>query len=248
MEPMSRKSLLLAFGLFVLVGCAIAGTLTLMVLHRPDYYRRVTIPPGAQRQKWSRDFNENVTGLVNGIINKDKTWGARFTEQQLNSYLEEDFLRLGAAERSFFPSNISDPRLAIEDNRIRLGFRYGKGRWSTVVSIDFRIWLAAGMPNVVALEVQSMRVGALPLAMQSILERFAEGARQRDIEMSWFRHEGRPVALLKFGPGRREPSVQLLQVKLQPGTITVHGKDNSQASIDPLPVVGAAPPAGKSAP
>lgn len=243
---MSRKSLLLAFGLLLLVGCAVAGAVTLMVLHQPDYYRRVTIPPGPQRQKWSRDFNESVTGLLNGIINKDKTWGARFTDQQINSYLEEDFLRLGPAERSFFPSNISDPRVAIEGDRIRLGFRYGKGRWSTVVSIDLRIWLARGTPNVVALEVQSMRVGSLPIAMQSILERFAEGARQRDIEMSWYRREGKPVALLKFGPGRREPSVQLLQVKLQPGTLTVHGKDNSQTGIDPLP--GAAPPAGKSAP
>jgi hypothetical protein len=199
-----------------------------MIFHEPEFYRRADVPAGPQRRQWSNEFHEEVNNLLNGMINY-KVWGARFTEQEINSYFAEDFLRQSAADKGFFPDGISDPRIAIDANRIRLAFRYGKKSWSTIVSLDLRVWLASGQPNVVAVEVQGMRAGSLPISLQSILERFSEAARRQDIEMNWYRYEGKPVALLRFAPGQREPSVQLLHLKLHPGIIAVQGEDRSKS-------------------
>lgn len=225
---MSRKSKLLVLGIILVGPVAFVGILAAMILHEPDFYRRAAIAPGADRQKLSEDFLLELNDLANGIINY-KTWGARFTEQQINSYFEEDFQRLGAAERtSLFPEGVAAPRVTIDADRIRIGFVYGGKRWRSVLSLDLRVWLAKGEPNVVALEVASMRLGALPISVQSILERFSEAARRRDIEMNWYRHNGRPVALVRFGSSRKDPSVQLMHLKLQPGELSVHGADRSK--------------------
>jgi hypothetical protein len=226
---MSRKSLLLAVGIGSVIVGGTAGVLAGMILHEPEFYRRAEVPPGAQRRQWSNEFHEEVNNLLNGMINY-KEWGARFTEQQINSYFEEEFLRQSAADRGFFPEGINSPRVAIDANRIRLAFRYGRKSWSTIVSLDLRVWLASGQPNVVAVEVQGMRAGSLPISLQSMLERFSEAARRQDVEMNWYRHNGKPVALLRFAPGQREPSVQLLHLKLNPGMMVIQGADRSRSA------------------
>jgi hypothetical protein len=238
---MSRKSLFLVLGILVVGPLAIGAILAALIFHDPEFYRRAEIPPGAERQKWSEEFLTELNDLANGIINY-KTWGARFTEQQINSYFEEDFQRLAAAERtSIFPEGVTAPRVAIDGDRIRIGFVYGGKRWRSVLSLDLRVWLAKGEPNAVALEVASMKLGSLPISVQSILERFSEAARRRDIEMSWYRHNGRPVALVRFGSSRKDPSVQLMYLKLQPGELSVHGADRSKpVSLNNATPAGAA--------
>jgi hypothetical protein len=230
---MSRKSLLIGVGIIVLAIGATTGTLVLMVLHEPEFYRRSGIPAGEQRQKWSREFRREALDLYSGITGY-KNWGARFSEQQINSYLAEDLLRTGGVERAAFPEGFSDPRVSIDQDRIRLGFRYGGKRWSAIVSIDLRVWLVENEPNVIALQVEQMRVGSLPITVQSLLERFAEAVRrqdiEKDIEMSWYRHNGKPVALVRIAPGRKDPAVQLLQVKMHPGMMSLRGADRSKPS------------------
>src|SRR5207253_285599 len=109
-------------------------------------------------------------GTLYAHIKQDPAWDDSFSEEQLNSFLEEDFVR-SAANKFTLPDHITDPRVAFEPDRIRLGFRYHVGGFSTVVSINMRVWLTKAESNVVALEIQGMRVGALPISAQSILER-----------------------------------------------------------------------------
>jgi hypothetical protein len=236
---MTRKSVLWTIGIVIGLAGTTAGTAAVMILHEPDFYRRTAIDVGEDRQRWSAEFDEELSSLVNGIINY-KTWGARFTEQQVNSYLEEGFSRVRAPERSLFPERVRQPRLAFEEDRIRIGFRYGDRWWSPVISLDLKVWLARGEPNVVALQLESMRAGALPITMQSILERFSEAMRARDIEMTWYRHANRPVALVRFGPSRKDPSVQLMRVKVQAGVLSVQGADRSRPARNPAGAATAA--------
>lgn len=225
---MSRKSVLLMLGLVLGGGAGITTLLALLIFHEPDFYRRSAIPPGEQREQWSKQFLQELNDLANGILNY-KTWGATFTEQQINSYFEEDFQKLGPAERaSLFPEGCSSPRVSIDGDRIRIGFSYGGKQWRSIFSLDLKIWLAAKEPNAIALEVVGMKMGSMPISVQSLLERFSEAARRRDVEMSWYRHDGRPVALLRFGSARKDPSVQLQYLKLQPGAISIHGRDCSK--------------------
>jgi hypothetical protein len=228
---MSRKSVFLGIALLALLAGTVAGVLLLLVRHEPDFYRKMGLPPGPERQKHSEKFHERCTSLINGIVN-NREWHERFTEAEINSYFEEGFVRSGAS-KSMLPEGISDPRVSIEPDKIRLAFRYGTGPWCcTVVSVDFRVWLAAHEANVVALELQGLHAGSLPVSAQSLLERISEVVRRReDIEMSWYRHNGNPVALLRFQANQARPTVRLERLELGQGELIIGGR-----SVEPAPL------------
>ena len=227
---MSRKSFVLGIALLTLLGGAVAGVLALLVLHEPEFYRKIALPPGQERQQHSQEFQAKCFNLYNGMIN-DRVWQEKFTEAQINSYFDEDFVRSGI-EESFLPEGISKPRVSIGPETIRLAFRYGTEAWcSTVVSIDFRVWLCPREANVVALELKGLHAGSLPITAQSLLERVSEVARRKDIEVTWYRLNGNPVALLRFQATQPRPTVRLERLELSEGQIVVGGRSAEAAPL-----------------
>ena len=49
-------------------------------------------------------------------------------------------------------------------------------------------------------------------------------ARNNGIEVSWFRHEGYPVALIRFQADQARPTLQFKAVQFEQGSITIHGR------------------------
>jgi hypothetical protein len=76
--------------------------------------------------------------------------------------------------------------------------------------------------NVICLEILGRKAGAMPVSAQSLLELISEQAR-KDIEVTWYRHEGNPVALLRFQNDRARPTFQLRRLELRQGMITIGG-------------------------
>jgi hypothetical protein len=234
---MRRKSVLMGLGILILVGCGILGVLALLARHEPAFYRAAQIPPGPVRKKQSETFQTEVAQLISNIASRDLHWRATFTEAQLNSFFEEDFLRTGVAAL-LLPEGVSAPRVVLEKDKVRLAFRYGTPPWSTIISIDFRIWLAPKQYNVVVLELQSMHAGSLPVSAQSLLEQLSEALRKRNMEVTWYRHNGNPTAVLRFQTDAPRPTVQLRRLEVRHGTLTVVG-----GSVEASP----AAPAGRQA-
>jgi hypothetical protein len=227
---MSRKSFLLGLTLLVLLGGTAAGVVALLVLHEPEFYPKLALPPGQERQQHSQEFQAKCVNLYNGMIN-DRVWQEKFTEAQINSFFDEDFIRSGIEER-FLPEGISNPRVSIGPEKIRLAFRYGTEAWcSTVVTIDFRVWLCPREANVVALELQGLRAGSLPITAQSLLERVSEVARRQDIEVTWYRLNGNPVALLRFQATQPRPTVRLERLELSEGQLVIGGRSAEAAPL-----------------
>ena len=226
---MKRKSVL--FGIGVALFLASVGTvLALLFLHEPAVYARSSQPEGEERQRLCGKFNSEVVHLFEGI-HKDPIWDATFSEKSINSYFEEDFIRSGVS-KSVLPEGISAPRVAIEPDKLRLAFRYNVGPWSTIISIDMRMWLASnGEPNVIALELQSLHAGSLPIAAQSLLEQISETARQNGIKVIWYRFQGNPVALLKFQADEPHPTIQFLNLRLIAGEIVIRGRSIDAGAI-----------------
>jgi hypothetical protein len=224
---MSRRSVLVAVGIFLLLTCGGATALLLLVRYEPERYVQATVPPGPERTDQSKKFCAEFSNLISGI-GSDHEWGVKFTEKQINSYFDEHFVQQGLDVR-LLPEGISQPRLVIETDKIRLAFRYGSGLWSTVISIDMRVWLARNEPNVVALKLEGFHAGALPISAQSLLERISEVGRQNGIDVNWYRHEGHPVALLRFQADQAQPTMQLIAVQLGQGVIEITGRPNEPA-------------------
>jgi hypothetical protein len=259
---MSRRSVLLAVGVLVLLFAGAAAGLVLLLRHEPSFYREAEQPPGVARKKHSGEFLTRCSQL-GAALREAREWSAPFTAEQINSFFAEGFpdpsdqktvpaedlagpgtrsdgapqpFDAPASEEKVLPDDIRDPRVRIDHDRLRLGFRYGKGWWSTIITIDLRVWVAANEPNVVALELQGMHAGALPITVQSLLEYVSETARRRNVDVAWYRHNGNPVALLHFqGKGTRT-TVQLQHLGLEPGRLLIQGR-----SVDPSPVRTAPP-------
>lgn len=216
-RPFARA--LLCLGLILTVALGVAGYL---LRREPAGYRDIAIPQGPERARLAGEFSSKVQQLVDTVsTNADDRWAETFTADQMNCYFAEDFERV----RPFrIPEGVHSPRVSIGPSQIRLAFRYGHDFFSSVVTVDLNVWLVANEANVVAVEVASVHAGALPVSVQSVLERIAEAARERNLEVNWYRHNGNPVALVRFQPDRPNPSVVLQRLELQEGRIIIEGK------------------------
>jgi hypothetical protein len=222
---MSRRSLLLAAGILVLLGGGASTILCLLVRYEPKLYLEAAVPPGQERTDMSKAFTQEFTKLVVAFIDdQDRDLDVTFTEKQINSYFAESFIT-SRLDEPLEREGISQPRVVIEPNKVRVAFRYGTGFWSSIISIDLEVWVPENAGNVVALKLVGFRAGALPLSAQSLFERLTDLGRKNDIEVTWYRHEGKPVALLKFQPGK-QPTVELQAIHLDKGTITIQGRCN----------------------
>jgi len=227
---MSRRSYFVAGGILGVVALAVVGLGLLLTRYEPRHYVEAPQPVGERVEECSRKFIMTCATLVSDVSNAEREWSAAFTDEELNSYLNSGFIQQGLSER-FLPDGISEPRVLFEPDRVRLAFRYRNTLISTVISMDVKLWLAEGEPNVVAVQLEAFRAGVLPISAQWLLERLSEGCRQNGIDVNWYRHEGNPVALLRFQADQTRPTLQLLGLKIDKGHISIQGKSNEDAPL-----------------
>jgi hypothetical protein len=236
---MSRRSLLLAIAIFCCLTCGVGAALWMLVRYEPRIYLQAAVPPGEVRQKLSNECSRELSHLYHSVTTPDEqNWEHRFTDEQINSYLSEHFVQ-SHADKEFLPEGVSQPRIVIEADKIRIAFRYGSGLWSSIVSIDLRVWLVKGEPNVVALKLVGFHAGALPISAQSLLESITQTCQKNGIGVDWYRDDGAPVALLRFQAEQPHPTLELETIKLEPGAIHIEGRTKDPASLraflaDPL--------------
>jgi hypothetical protein len=223
---MRRKTLIR----ITLLLAALGGALTaiyLMLRQEPDFYRHKEIQAGTLRTKQAGECESSIWNLINAI--KDERddhdgWQATFTEAQLNSYFQERFEQSGFAG-TMPVKGVHGFRVAIDDDIVRLGFRFGEPPWSSVVSVDFKIWQVPNETNVVALQLLGVRAGMVPLSSKLLMDKLTDlihGA-SNDIDVSWYRHEGYLVALLRFGSSRPRQANQLEQLRVTQGRLVISG-------------------------
>lgn len=219
---MKRKSMI--YGGVVIVGLSVVLVVLIgMLRFEPSFYREAEMGSGPERRKKSAEFLSNFFQLWNGVTS-DAHWGTDFTTEQVNSYLAENFVTDGTIDK-ILPDGVREPRVAFEDGKIHFAFRYGAPPWSTIVSVDLRVWLVQKEYNLVALELERIRAGLVPVSGRSVLERMAETIRQhnRGIEFNWYRHDGHPVALLRFQADKVMPTIRLQQLDITHGQMLIQG-------------------------
>jgi hypothetical protein len=190
------------------------------------------VPPGHDRTLHSDEFSTSFFDLVSGDY-EGKSWAVGFTDEQINSFFAEGFIQSGL-EKKVLPEGVSDPRVALEPGKLRLAFRYGKGAWSTVISIDFGIWLATGEQNALVLELEAFRAGAMPIAAQSVLQHITDAVKNNNsnVEVNWYRNPatGRPCAVLRIQPDQPRPAILLQTVQIEQGKMVIGCKYNDGGS------------------
>src|SRR5262249_21982027 len=74
------------------------------------------------------------------------------------------------------------------------------------------------------LELAGLHAGVVPVKALSLLERIAQAARDNGIDVTWYRHKGHPVALIRFQADQPRVTMKLQTIKLSDeGRIMIRG-------------------------
>jgi hypothetical protein len=230
---MRRRRLLISVGLVLGFLALVVVGLIAMVKREPSYYRQADLPAGDERTRLSLATVTQVTQLNRTL--DEPSWTIEFSTEQLNAFFQDDYYKLGGDE------NLTDdchaPRVKVEDGKMRVGVRYGAGLLSTVLSLEIKLWKVPSGVNTLAMEIVSLQAGSLPLSTSTLLDRISEAARRENIEIAWYRHEGHPVAVMRFQADLTRPTFQFDQIELKDGRMVVTGRSMDLLGPPPPRVV-----------
>ncbi len=226
---MFRRSRLMALLLLVGGVAACFGGVFLLAKREPAFYRQAPDPDQFETRERAAHLITRFQDLKNEIRTRSE-WGESFTAEELNCFFVDYMGRKGGFA-SLLPEGVHSPRVAIEGDRLKIGFKYGEGFWSSVVWVELKVWLVKDEPNVVAVEVCDLRTGSLPVGSQSVLDSIVESARDWNIEVTWYRNGSNPVGLFKFFANQvGQASSQILTLDVAEGKIVVAGRSSSDHS------------------
>lgn len=199
-----------------LVTLLITG-LAIMLSHEPGFYAEQTGAASTpERLELSKQFLSRGTRLISDIHNAP-VWMADFEEDKINAWLAEDF-QVNHADQSL-PAGVADPRVALRDDVLWLGFRYHNWLMSTVIQVGLKAWVPK--KNMMAIELQGAWAGALPVPTSHTRHVFEQFASANAMNITWKRNGRNLVALLEFPRSQRD--VVLQKVEISQGALKIKG-------------------------
>jgi len=231
--------MLLTYGIAMVLLAGAATALGAIIKHEPNFFRQARVPASDARNQQAL---ECLTKFSQMSVDKDARqakWGCDVTEAQMNSFFEEFFADRGESE-GLRKLGVSSPSVVLEDDQLRLAFRYDSGWFTTVLSYQLKVWLVPKEPNTIAVEFMSARAGALPISSQLILQQLSDVARKQEYKVNLYRHEGNTVAVIQLQPNENHPWWLLTALQVSSNKLSIRGKTLDHALPAPQPK---APPA-----
>jgi hypothetical protein len=212
----------------------VAGSLVWSVKYEPTFYKTAiasTAPPEIRRQQ-AKVFVQTTSRLVDEIRNEDE-WSHKFSEEDVNGWLAEE---LPVKYGEWLPPEIAAPRVKFEEGKLILAFQLRHGMWKGVVSAIVRPWVAG--PNQLALEIQSARIGLIPVPVDELLGDFVKHMNAAGLRMQWKSSGKQDVLVVEFdddfSPGGGSSDHAVLEaVDLEPKLLTISGRRSSAAADSP---------------
>jgi hypothetical protein len=214
----------------VLFAAAILGILILLPLavwvgltRQPDFYARQVAIPVEVRKHDAQKFVAHGMRLRNAIMNEPR-WEAAFSDQEVNSWLAEDLVTHFADQ---IPQGVHEPRVVFEPNRATFAFQLDQGPVRSVVWVVVSARMAE--QNVLALTIEKIRAGVMPIPAEKLLEPIAAHARARGLEIRWEQDGDLPVALIRYDPNAKRSDVVLEKLEILDGQIRLSGRSDRSA-------------------
>lgn len=138
----------------------------------------------------SRELETRVAALYSDAV-QQQTWQAAFSAAEVNAWLA---VALQEKYVGLLPESISDPRVAFDVDRFRLGFRFKGESFAAVVSVEASAFVAES--DELAIRFRSAHAGTLPLPLAKVIEPLNDFARENQIALRWSQQDGDPVALI----------------------------------------------------
>ena len=215
------------------VACGIAASamvavptlLWVSLTLQPEFYRNVANLSPERRENEAKKFVAQSLQLRNDIVNEPR-WEAAFTDDEVNAWLERDLVSHFADQ---IPEGVHEPRVAFEMDRVHFGFQLDQGPVRSVVSIVARISVSG--ENELALTIEGIRAGVVPIPAEQLLDRIANTARSRGLDVRWEKDGKFPVAVVKYTPHLKRRDVVLERLQILPKQVLLAGRSTKGRAV-----------------
>ena len=185
------KRIAIALTLLLVIGLTAAWWAVEQAHQVPDFYTQAAQSLPESTAEASRHLTAEVEQLQNDAA-KVGSWRATFSDDEINAWLVEE---LPKKFPQLLAKGASEPRIAIEDNHLLAAVRYKDRRIDTVISCQFEVELTE-QPNMLALRVQHLKAGELPLPLSKFLKGISKEAAKGDVDIRWDVTDSGPIALV----------------------------------------------------
>lgn len=202
----------------------------------PDFYAqavRESPPAGAADAPPQRaapaDQLEHELLELRREVKTNELWELRITAGEINAWLARELPRKFP---SALPRAISEPRVALAEARLMVGFRYADRLAQGVLTLELEPFLAPA-PHTVGVRIRRARWGDLPLPLGNRLVEIQTRAQRAGIPVQIAYSEGDPILLawlpLDEWTGRAETRAELTALSITGDQLILQGRNRSPA-------------------
>lgn len=227
-----RQRLLIVVCVGLLLIVAAFGFVSYQVKQVPEFYERAIAAPVVEQKQAAEQFEHQAIELQNQIRREDD-WQIEITADEVNGWLATV---LPEKFPGTLPPEVSEPRVAIDQDRLHIAARYQTNGISTIVSIELSAFLT-DEPNTVAIRIHKVAAGNIPLPLAKYLEQITAEAAKRKVLVRWQEVDGDPLAIVALPiaePGDKR-AIVVRSLQLLPGKVTAAGTAD-EVKPDPLPI------------
>ena len=222
MEGVARFARIILIATLVVVALIAIGIgiLWLLATRTPDFYVKKFPLDQAVAKKASDQFLQK-TSLFASDLKREGTWYLKVTEEEINGWLATDLPR---NHPQSLPDGVSDPRIEISDDVIRVAAKVRYGLVSGVAYIELKVYCSE--TNTVTVTVRRAALGALPLPLQGFIEQLKGIAVQADWDVRQMQSGGLPTLVISIPRAldNKGREFELANVHVSQGQVELSGK------------------------
>ena len=168
----------------------------------PEFYQQaIAAAPPENLAESSRELEERVEQL-HAEVAQPGTWSTSFDADQINAWLAAELPKRFPAVQA---KGLQDPRVMISDGKLTVAARFTNPRFDAVLSCDLMAQLT-DQPNRLAIRIDNLRAGALPLPLSQFKDLIARAATRAHLDVAWEQTDQGAVALVEFAERDTEES------------------------------------------
>lgn len=214
----------LAISAAMLLALFVGGVLLLLELAKaePEFYRKALLVDEKLQQKFGSEMERKILDLRNSVL-LGEAWSAEFTEDQINGWLAWD---MKEKFPDLVPPEISDPRIAVENQSMKLAFRCSVKPFRGVAIIEADVFMT-GVVNQLGIRIKSVHSGKIPVPVAAFADQISEQLNRSGIEIEWDTEEDDPVAIVQLPDELIKPQggsyIELQQIVVGTQEISLSG-------------------------
>jgi hypothetical protein len=216
-----RVALILVGVLIVLAALGLLG-IRYASRYEPAFYQEALNLDRDTLEKGSDRMIHQATALANAV-RKPGHWKFLFTAEQINGWMAVDMAK---NHPRALPSNLHDPRVAIDAQQITIACRLEQPGVNSVLSLTIEPYVPE--PNTIALRIVKARAGLLPMPLSKICDGLSNAANGSTVQLQWKLADGDPVAMLSFPQTDGSRSVEIESLQLANGEILITGTTHAK--------------------